>query len=63
MKKEKIKPASYRLPISLLNDLKFVSEHRDESQTKIVESAVREKVTRLKKHVLIQQERAQAATV
>ena len=63
MKKEKTKQANYRLPKSLLNDLKFVSEHRDESQSAIVQSAVREKVSRLKRNILVQQERAQAATV
>lgn len=62
MKKEKTKQANYRLPESLLRDLKFVSEHREESQTEIVETAVQSKVARLKKNILQQRERqAEAA--
>lgn len=51
MKKEKNIQANYRLPESLLNDLKEVADATQVSQSQIVKEGVQDRVNRLKKNL------------
>ena len=51
MKKEKNIPASYRLPESLLNDLRFVAGETEKPQIAIVRDGLQTKVESIKKQI------------
>lgn len=64
MKREKTTQANYRLPASLLSDLKFVSDEIAEPQTAIVKAAVETRIKVLKRKIERRNEKKlEAATV
>ncbi len=63
MKKEPTLQANFRLPESLLSDLKFVSEETEETQTDIVRDSLQVKVETLKKRIQRKKEREELQEV
>lgn len=51
MKKEESVQVNYRLPKSLVGDLKFVAEETGEAQTAIVRDGLRQKLERKKRQI------------
>lgn len=62
MKKDKTVQANYRLPVSLLRDLKEVAETVEVSQTQLVKDALEARVRRAKRVIARRQEAELATT-
>lgn len=63
MKKQQNKQANYRLPETLLNDLREVAEETQMPQSLIVRAGVQEKINRLKTQIQRRKQKAELSTV
>lgn len=63
MKKQRNKQANYRLPETLLNDLREVAEETQMPQSLIVRTGVQEKINRLKTQIQRRKQKAELSTV